>query len=97
MIWGNSTEALSFELNNIKEKNVKSGLIHWAGCTRIPYVAKMLRGDILVFFENYYYSKMPNGNIRRLWKNTIAFAYYAIKKNYKSVLKVIIGIFKNDR
>ncbi len=94
MLWGNSNEVLDISLNNVKEKKLESGLIHWAGCVRTPYVAKMVRGDILVFFERLYYCKVPNGIIKQHWKNAIAFTYYSGKKIYKSAFKKISGTFK---
>lgn len=97
MLWGNSSEVLEISLNDVKEKKLQSGSIHWAGCLRTPYVAKMVRGDILVFFESLYYCKIPNGKIKHHWKNAIAFAYYSGNKIYKSSLKKCKALLKNDR
>lgn len=97
MLWGNCKEVLELSINDVKEKKLHTGLIHWAGCLRTPYVAKMVRGDILVFFERLYYFKVPNGKIKQHWKNAIAFTYYSGKKIYKSALKKCKTLLKNDR
>ena len=94
MLWGNCKEVLEISLNSVKGKTLELGLIHWAGCTRNEYLAKMVRSDILIFFEKKYYSKLPGGILKRFFKNTIAISYYTGKNIYKSLLKIIVGMLK---
>lgn len=55
-------------VRNISTQNIKIGklkyIIHWAGDLRNKDVLKMSRGDILGFFEKYYFSKLPFGKIK---------------------------------
>ena len=43
-------------------------VIHWAGMKKLR-LRNMAGGDILLFFEKYYYSRIPAGCVRRLWAN----------------------------
>ena len=46
-------------------------VIHWAGMKAI-LLRNMVGGDILQFFEHYYYTKVPAGRLRRilaLWRH----------------------------
>jgi hypothetical protein len=42
-------------------------VIHWAGL-RLPKIGDMIRSDILLFFEDYYYSRIPLGKIRNRYR-----------------------------
>ena len=97
MLWGNCNEVLEISLHMVKEKRLQLGLIHWAGCARTPYLAKMVRGDLLNFFEDFYYSNLPNGIIKKSLKDIIAFTYYYGRKFYRSSIKIMSEIFRNDR
>jgi hypothetical protein len=77
MIWGKSKELNSISLADIANKTVQSGLVHWAGCQRFKTVTKMSRGDILNFFEVYYYSKVRMGTtIHKLRKIIPSLDFY---------------------
>ena len=39
-------------------------LLHWPG-EKPPLVSGVARGDILAFFEDFYYSRIPGGTVRR--------------------------------
>ncbi|HAF25557.1 MAG TPA: hypothetical protein DCK93_22055 [Blastocatellia bacterium] len=49
-----------------------SDIIHWAGLGR-QRVAAMIRSDILLFFEAYYYSKIRLGKTRNLLRTSSAY------------------------
>ena len=89
MIWGMSDAALNLSIKAIKDKSSTQGLIHWAGGTRIPYVRKMSRGDILLFFEDYYYKKVSFGIIKKMNARTISYMDFHIRKIYRKTLKKI--------
>jgi hypothetical protein len=82
MIWAKSDEALKMLLKEIEHKTLQSGLIHWAGCIRFTYVPKMVRGDILVFFENYYYSRIKRGGILRVFRKIIPLLDFYLRQLY---------------
>ena len=82
MLWAGSNDVLKLSLEEIKNRTVESGVIHWAGCVRIHYVAKMLRGDILAFFEDYYYSCINRGRGIQLKNKIIPVLMYYVKQVY---------------
>lgn len=63
MIW-NPDEMAEFDIAKIDENSPYPKLIHWAGLRR-PRMMDMPRADILSKFEALYYSRIPNGTIRR--------------------------------
>lgn len=85
MIWAKSEQALNMQLEALSEKTLEIGLIHWAGCLRFNYVSKMVRGDILVFFENLYYEKLRAGTSRRITLRIIHASKYYLKQLYYKV------------
>ena len=100
MIWGESREANAISLNQVSEKSFYGGLIHWAGCLRIPFVRKMSRGDILSFFEDYYYQKIPFGLLKKINFRTISFLDFYLRnfyrKSVKKILKKILNICRGS-
>ncbi len=67
-------------------------MIHWAGNERIPYVYGMFRGDILAYFQIFYYTKIPYGTVKRilpLIPSTLDFfvrtCYRTIRKQYRQL------------
>lgn len=95
MIWGMSNAAMDLSLTAIEAKTSMDGLVHWAGCVRVSYVRKMSRGDILLFFENYYYEKVPLGALRKTGKRMISRFDFHLRFIYRSSIKEIQNeIFK---
>lgn len=88
MIWAKSKESLNTSLKEVAEKTNQSGLIHWAGCLRFSYVSKMLRGDILTFFEDYYYSRVKMGNTLKAFRKIIPVSEFYVKQLYYK-LKIV--------
>jgi len=82
MIWAAGKEALNISLEEIKERSIQSGLIHWAGCFRSGYLSKMLRGDILIFFENYYYSRVKMDKTLSAFRKIIPVSEFYVKQLY---------------
>jgi len=58
-IWIDTDLAKQMDFNGVIEGEKYPYMIHWAGNERIPYIYGMIRGDILTFFQNYYYQKIP--------------------------------------
>lgn len=70
MRWpGNGMDDLSVEA--VSSGKAPPLVIHWAGMKAI-FLHNMVGGELLQFFEDFYYSKMPLGRVRRilaLWRH----------------------------
>lgn len=85
-IWSEAGELVKMlELSRIKKEGYPF-LIHWAGAVRVPYLQKMTRNDILVFFQKEYYRKLTLGEIRRLMNNLFAGCSFYTRKLIKSII-----------
>ena len=62
MVWANSGMANNIKLFEVLNKTCEKGLIHWAGCTRSPFLSLMLNKEILQYFQSYYYH-LTNQNL----------------------------------
>lgn len=82
MLWAASDTTLNISLKEVAEKTIQSGVVHWAGCLRYSYVKKMLRGDIAVFFEEYYYSCVRLGKIHKSIRRSLSVNEYYLKQLY---------------
>jgi len=88
MYWSEHTNTAEMDLEKIREGTHYPGLIHWAGALRIPDISKMTRPDILTFFENFYYSKVPGGKNKQALRRTKAVLLLSLKKNISSLLSL---------
>jgi hypothetical protein len=65
MRWpGHSTEGL--DAATVTKGAGGPRIVHWAGLKRARQ-RDMLAADLLQFFERFYYSRLPAGNVRRLF------------------------------
>ena len=87
MLWAGSHDLKNISLKEVATGNVDEGLIHWAGCVRVNYVKKMLRGDILMFFEDWYYKKIPLGNIKKIKNRVIGYVDFSSRNIYRKTIK----------
>lgn len=55
------------DISKLNAASPYPNIIHWAGLIR-PRTSAMIRSDILEFFEDYYYSKVPMGQLLRRWR-----------------------------
>ena len=94
MLWAASNDLVNISLKEVIDKNLNSGLIHWAGCARIPYVRKMLRGDILAFFENAYYDNIPLGYTTKYKNRIFGYLVFCFTNIYRQTFKKAIKVFK---
>lgn len=63
MWWFRDNKVRSLSIKELK--NGKSEfLIHWAGGKRIPFLPAMKGGNILLFFQKYYFAQLPFGKVR---------------------------------
>ena len=77
-------------LDSVKRGKEYPLLIHWAGALRIPLINKMTRGDILAFFEDFYYSKIPVSWIKVNGRKIKPFLIFHFKKIVYTPLKRLI-------
>jgi hypothetical protein len=91
MAWSNGQEALNVNLAKLKEGETYPFLIHWAGVLRVADFSLMTRADILLFFENYYYSKVPLGTIKKKARRAIATSDFHLRKFYRNTVKPLLG------
>jgi FkbM family methyltransferase len=72
----------AFPLEEIKRREFKPLLLHWAGVKR-KKVEQLPRADIMLFFERFYYSRI-NGGAGKLWfdvrKDTVENNFKAVKR-----------------
>lgn len=65
MRWpGHSMDGLSAE--TVSKRLAPPLVIHWAGMKKTR-LRNMTGGDILLYFEKFYYSRLPGGAVRRFW------------------------------
>lgn len=63
-IWPGVAEAARIDLEAIRLHQGIPYILHWAGAKPTDF-RKVLRRDVLDFFEEFYYSRLPMGKIRR--------------------------------
>lgn len=94
MVWSDGPEARAIDLEKLKAGDTYPFLIHWAGVLRVADLAQMSRADILLFFEDYYYSKVPNGNFKKQFRRLLAKIDYQtetfMRSVYQKTLKPLI-------
>jgi hypothetical protein len=91
MIWSENKESQKMvTMETVSSGNEHPLLIHWAGALRTPLINRMTRSDILIFFENYYYSKVPLGKIKQRGRRVVLELKSFILKCYLLAKKVIV-------
>lgn len=91
-IWIDTDIAREMSVREVLEGKEYPYMLHWAGNERIPFIYGMVRGDILVFFQNYYYTKIP----KPFWKKSIPiifgapdffirYTYRWLRKKYQTI------------
>jgi hypothetical protein len=85
MRWpGNGMDDLSVEA--VSQGTAPALVIHWAGMKK-PFLKNMVGGDLLLFFEKFYYTRVPMGTVRRLLDNC-----YHVWLQRKHFIKVRISL-----
>jgi len=84
MLWFGSAEVKDLKLKEILTGDKYPFLIHWAGGLRTPMINKMVRSDILTFFEEQYYQQIKFGKyiskLRKVKPISILYSRQFIKK-----------------
>lgn len=65
--WSGLPEAKQFSLDGVRRHQDYGMIIHWAG-TKKHVLSSMDRSDILMFFEQKYYTRVPAGPLVRRWR-----------------------------
>ena len=52
-------------VERVKNREAPPLVVHWAGMKAI-FLHNMVGGDLLQFFEDYYYTRLPAGRLRRI-------------------------------
>ena len=94
MLWSKSDMVKNLDIKKIADKSFDAGLIHWAGDSRTPYLNKMTRSDILIFFEDYYYQRIPWGFFEQGIGKLKSFVHFIFKRLYYQSKKIFFNTFK---
>ena len=89
MIWTGWETSNKYSLDEITKNGVPF-LLHYAGAFRNKYVKKMVRPDILFFFREFYYSRIPNGRIINIVLNIyylFLFYFILLLRSFNKYLK----------
>ncbi|OWP61352.1 hypothetical protein CDA63_19885 [Hymenobacter amundsenii] len=85
MLWSDQESISEIEIDDIKQGVKYPFLIHYAGSYKNEDISRMKRGDILSFFENYYYSKIPKGMQKKVARAVIP----ALKNIQYDAIKIV--------
>jgi hypothetical protein len=90
MLWSDEPRTKALDLEKVKKGTEYPYIIHWAGVLRVPYLDAMTRPDILHFFEDYYYSKVPFGGIIKRARAVAAASDYHLRNIYRKKIRPLI-------
>lgn len=77
-IWPGMPETNEIDLDLISNKRGMPSVLHWAGIKPVDF-RKFLRYDILQFYNDYYYSRIPLGVIKRVTRFIYHFSIVQLK------------------
>lgn len=90
MLWSDEAKTKTLSLDKIKEGKDYPYVIHWAGVLRIPYLDAMTRPDVLHFFQDFYYSKVPFGGVIKRARALVDTSDYYLRNLYRKTLKPLL-------
>jgi hypothetical protein len=92
MRWpGHSMDGLDFK--SVANGTAPPLVIHWAGIKE-TFLHNMVGGDVLQFFEDFYYRKLPAGRLRRvlaLWRHVWSQWTFALSRRVKLRFRIWFG------
>lgn len=88
MVWSEMERVKQIKLGDVKEGVAHAYVIHYAGAVRTPLLQYMTRTDILSFFENYYYKKIPLGFAKQFISKVYPFFYHHLRNTYHQTKKL---------
>lgn len=94
MIWPARTESSKhIQVQQLTAQSPHQQLIHWAGLGWGNSLDGMPRHDILLHFENLYYSRIPRGGVVRKWREARHRADRRVIMPLKSTLNQMLRRF----
>ena len=81
------------DVNGVAARTAPARVVHWAGM-KATFLHQMASGDILQFFETYYYSRMPFGGLRRrlgVWRHAWIHVTAAIRRRVRLRMRATFG------
>jgi hypothetical protein len=91
MIWSRSDTAKNITLKFIKNNTDFPHLIHWAGDIRTNFLVKMNCPEVLIYFEDAYYAKLPFGKIKKNVRKIIPVLNWYLSISKKIVKKHLLN------
>ena len=92
MRWpGNGMQGLDVE--SVVNGTAPALIVHWAGMKSI-FLRNMVGGDLLQFFENFYYARLPAGRLRRilaLWRHVWIHSSFEVGRRVKLRFRKWLG------
>jgi hypothetical protein len=88
MIWTGWDIVNKWTLDEIKNGQVPF-LLHYAGAFRDQYLKKMIRPDILYFFQDFYYSRIPGGKFKLFIGEKYFIASYYFRQLIIKIRRII--------
>lgn len=73
LMWWAPRDIAKLDIQAMAQGSPYSQIIHWAGC-KLYAKEPMPRTDILQFFERYYYSRVPRGQLLRSLRSWLHYA-----------------------
>lgn len=94
MRWPGSDLAMDgLDVESVANGTAPPLIIHWAGMKR-TFLRDMVGGDLLKFFERFYYKRLPAGRLRctlALWHHVWIHWSYAIRVRVRLRLRIWFG------
>ena len=90
MIWSKSDNAKNITLDFINQNSDFPHLIHWAGDIRTNFLMKMNCPEVLIYFENKYYVKLPFGSIKKNVRKVKPVVYWYLSIFKKTLKKYLL-------
>jgi hypothetical protein len=78
--------ATAIRIEDLTTKSPHDFVVHWCGLKR-PRWTKIIRGDLLCFFENAYYGKVFGGWFRKRWRPIQMCAVESVRKFARGILR----------
>jgi len=92
MVWpGEPKRTAHIHVQELTAQSSHQQVIHWAGLGWGKSIEQMPRSDILLHFENLYYSRIPRGRWVREWRRARLWAERALLVPAKRAARRILG------
>jgi len=86
MLWSESPD-LKISTEDLKSGKCGPYLLHWAGAVRNSHTKIMSHSNVLAFFEDFYYSKIPGGKQKQAARYVSNYLNYISRQTGSSLKK----------